>query len=138
LMAVKNTEVFQVWALRLSLATTIIVVLLSWINAVRIFDLIVRAGISFGVMYLLTAGILSLFERTASAPPQESHSNAVSERGVLLDVAVGDDELLRSQVQDERFPPGQVDPRLSTGLPDSERQAEIVRRMGWGDEAEKE
>lgn len=133
-MAVINNAVFQVWAFRLSLVTTLIVVLLSWINGVRSFDLIVRSGISFGVMFFLTSAILSLFERTALVPPQDSPADSALERGVMLDVAIGDDEPLSSQVQDAGFP-GQVDPGLSIGLPDSERQAEIVRRMGWGDEA---
>ncbi|MDR3600692.1 MAG: hypothetical protein P4L49_09475 [Desulfosporosinus sp.] len=131
-MVVQYSKQFQVWALRLALVTTVIVVLLSWINGVKIFDLIVRAGVSFGVMYFLMAGILSLFEKTAPPKPQNEQPGPDPKRGGLIDVSVGDDELQTPQAQDLRVA-GQVDPDLSIGLPDSERQAEIVRRMGWGD-----
>jgi len=132
-MAVQNRELFQVWAMRISLVTTLIVVLLSWINGVRMVDLIVRGGVSFGVMYLLMAGILSLFERTAPPKPKKTQNESLSSdsgRGGVIDFSVGDDELLRPEEQDSKLP-GQVDKDLSSGLPDSERQAEIVRRMGW-------
>lgn len=129
-MAVQNIELLQVWAMRLSLVTTLVVVLLSWINGVMIVDLMVRAGVSFGVMYLLTVGILSLFERTASQEPQSEQSSSDSGRGGIIDFSVGDDELQGSHSQDSKLP-GQVDQDLSAGLPNSEQQAEIVRRMGW-------
>ena len=131
MMAVQNSELLQVWSMRLSLGTALIVVSLSWINGVSLIDLMVRAGVSFGVMYLLTAGILTLFERTAPQEPEtEQLSSDDSGRGGVIDFSVGDDELQKPEVQDSKLP-GQVDRDLSAGLPDSERQAEIVRRMGW-------
>ena len=117
-MAVQNSVAYQIWARRLTLATTLIVVVLSWINAVRIPDIIVRGGISFGVMYLLMAGILSLFEKTASQKSQnKQQSSSDAGRGGVIDFSVGDDEL-RPQIQDSSFP-GQVDPNLSKVLPGS-------------------
>jgi len=134
-MAVQNSGMYQIWAMRITLATTIIVVALSWINAVRIPDMIVRGGISFGVMYLLMAGIHSLFEKTASQEPQNSkQSSSDAGRGGVIDFSIGDDEF-RPQIQHSGFP-GQVDPSLRSGLPGSKKQAEIVRRMGWDDEIE--
>ena len=133
MMAVKNSKLLEVWSMRLSLGTTLIVVLLSWINGVSIIDLMVRAGISFGLMYFLMAGILSLFERTAPPKPETEQLNSDSGRGGVIDFSVGDDELQNSQEQGSRLP-GQVDGDLKAGLPNSKRQAEIVRRMGWDDE----
>lgn len=135
-MAVENNEVYQVWAMRLSIFTTIVVVLLSWNNGLKVLDLIVRAGVSFGVMYLLTVGSLSLFERTAPQKPQSIQADLDPSRGGNIDFTlgddelIGDDELLGSPGQDTKFP-GQIGRDLSSGLPGSERQAEIVRRMGW-------
>lgn len=129
-MAARSNEMFQVWGMRLSLVTGLIVVLLSWINGVRALDLVVRAGVSFGVMYLLTVGVLSLFERTALPEPETELPSSDSGRGGVVDFSVGDDELQKPQEEDSKLP-GQVDRDLSAGLPDSERQAEIVRRMGW-------
>jgi hypothetical protein len=129
-MAVQDSGMYQIWVLRLSLAIAFLVVLLSWINAVKIFDLIVRAGVSFGVMYLLMLGSLSLFERTAPQVPEEEQISTDTERGGVIDFTVGDDELQPPSVIDSKLA-GQVDPGLSGGIPDGERQAEIVRRMGW-------
>jgi len=129
-MAVQKRELYQIWAMRLSLVTAVIVLLLSWINKVGFFDLMVRAGVSFGVIYLLMAGILNLFERTAPQKSQNSQPDLASDCGSNIDFSVGDDEPLGLQGQDAGFP-GQIDRDLSSGLPDSERQAEIVRRMGW-------
>ncbi|OLN33483.1 hypothetical protein [Desulfosporosinus metallidurans] len=130
-MTSQNSELVRVWAFRLSLGTTLIVVVLSWSNAVKLFDLVVRAGVSFGVMFLLLAGILSLFEKTALPVSQNGTSDSVSGRGSFIDVSVGEEDILGSQASDSGFP-GQVDPSLSNGILDGEQQAEIVRRMGWG------
>jgi hypothetical protein len=128
-----NSVVYQTWAMRITLGTTLIVVGLSWINAAKIPDLIMRGGISFGVMYLLLAGILSLFEKTAPQEPQETlegqQSGPDAGRGGVIDFSVGEDDI-GPQTPPSNFA-GQVDPNLSSGLPGSEKQAEIVRRMGW-------
>lgn len=128
-MIVQNKELYQVWVMRLSIVIAIIVVLLSWINGLRFFELIVRAGVSFGVMYSLMAGSLNLFEKTAPQEPQNNLPDLASGRGGNIDFSVGDDEYLGPQGQDAVS--GQIDRNLSSELPDSERQAEIVRRMGW-------
>lgn len=84
---------------------------------------------TFLLMYGLSYGSLYVFEK--AAPPSEedltenSFIGEVNEaRGAFLDVAVG---------QEDMAPPiaGQVDADLSEGLPDAEKQAEMVRRMGW-------
>lgn len=87
--------------------------------------------LSFLLIYGLSYGSLYGFEKAAS-PNEDLPENIVSEseadegRGAFLDVAVG---------QDEIDPPlaGQVDADLSEGLPDEAKQADMVRRMGWGE-----
>ena len=129
-MAVDNIVGYQHWAMRITLTTTSIVVLLSWLNQVRILEILVRGGTSFLVMYFLMAGIRSLFEKTASQEVQvKPHSILDGGRGGVVDFSVGDDET-SAQIQPSSFP-GQVDPSLSAGLPGSKQQADIVRRMGW-------
>ena len=131
-MGVQRSELFRIWSLRLALITTFLVVLLSWLNSVKIFELIIRAGVSFGVMYFLMVGTLSLFNRTAPRKSQDEQLSPDSGRGGFVDFSVGDDEFQTPPGQDTRLA-GQVDPDLSKGLQDSAQQAEIVRRMGWGD-----
>lgn len=128
-MAVQNSDLFQVWALRLSLGTALFVALLSWINGVSLVVLIVRAGVSFVVMFFLTVGFLSLFERTASPKQAKAQTSPEDSRGGVIDFTVGDEEQQESPAQNMKLS-GQIDQDLSAGL-DSERQAEIVRRMGW-------
>ena len=128
-MTYQNRELYQIWAMRITMATSLIVVVLSWVNAVRITEIIIRAVFSFGVMYLLMAGILSLFEKTASPDPQIQQSNSDAGCGGVIDFSVGEEDL-KPEIQSSSFP-GQVDPSLSEGLPDSKQQAEVVRRMGW-------
>lgn len=136
-MDVQNRGLFKVWALGLSIATTILVLLLSILNKIKIFDLALRAIFSFGVIYLLTVGSLTLFERTANQKPEEdSQSDSNSDFGGNIDFTVGEDESLeQAQVpkppEPDVKPAGQIARDLSSELPGSERQAEIVRRMGW-------
>lgn len=137
-MSVPKTKSLEVWSLRLTLATACIVLGLSWLNGVRGLGLLLRGGISFGVMYFLSTGMRHLFEMTAPREAPKRSDATESGRGILLDVAVEADEALtleavgRSEMTGGKFP-GQVDRELTAGLPDSERQAEIVRRMGWSD-----
>ena len=142
-MTVQNSIVYQLWARRITLATTLIVVVLSWINEVTLTDILIRGVISFLVMYLLMAGILSLFEKTASQNPQRNRlktNTSETGRGGVIDFSVGDEEpkaKIKAESKAEFKPSsfaGQVDPNLSKGLPGSKQQAEIVRRMGWDDE----
>lgn len=116
-----NNKQFRVWTLGISSIIALAVVLLSLLNEVRISELILRAGVSFGLMFLVLTGILSLFEKTAFSEPQPEDQSQVPEPGGLIDFSVGEPSF-----------PGQVDKELSAGLPDSKKQAEIVRRMGWG------
>lgn len=130
-MADEKSGEYQIWTMRISLATTLIVVVLSWLNTVRTLDIMVRSVVSFGVMYLLMSGIHSLFEMTAY--PKTENKPQISmdtSRGGVIDFSVGDDDDLSPQLQQANFP-GQVDPSLGEGLPGSKQQADIVRRMGW-------
>ena len=129
-MTVQNKELLQVWSWRISVGTTLIVVSLSWLNGAGILDLIVRAGVSFAVMYFLITGAISLFEKMALQKPQEQRPSSTVERGGLIDIALGEEEPQKSEVPNAKFA-GQIDQDLSSGLPDSKRQAEIVRKMGW-------
>ena len=134
-MLTEDRELVQRWILRFSLGIALFVGLLSWLNDVSLVNIIIRLGIAYGIMYFLLAGVFSLFEKTGmpelESDLQGTKSDSESERGVLLDVAVGEEEIRNPEGQDPGFP-GQVDQDLRTGLQDSEQQAEIVRRMGWG------
>lgn len=123
------SQLFRVWAIRLTVFTSLIVAMLSWINDVKLLQLLIRAGVSFGVMYLLLVGTITLFIRTAIQIPEVKPLDSKIEQGEIIDFTVGDVPK-NLQGKESQFP-GQIDQNLSSGLPDSEQQAEIVRRMGW-------
>lgn len=105
--------------------------------------------LSFLLIYGLGYGSVYGFEKTA--PPSDEvlenspeDGGASDGRGALLDVAVGQEEMEQdlnsSEDKDKNSTKGsggpvagQVDAHLSEGMPDTERQAEMVRRMGWGE-----
>lgn len=132
-----NREKIYAWILRLSLLTAAIVALLSWLSGILLNQVVLRAGVAFLVIYILVRGSFELFEKGAPVP--ETPALKASAQGTLLDIAVGDETLSGDSAksggtsQGAKNLPGQIEPSLSSGLPDSERQAEIVRRMGWGE-----
>lgn len=121
----------KIWAWRLALGTAIGVGILSWQMNAGFIRIVIRMILSFLLIYGLSYGSLYGFEK--AAPPVEdlpeiifSEGAANEGRGAFLDVAVGEEEM--------EFPlAGQVDADLSEGLPDAEKQADMVRRMGWGE-----
>ncbi|AFM42687.1 hypothetical protein Desaci_3806 [Desulfosporosinus acidiphilus SJ4] len=127
----ENYPNFTLWSMRISILVALIVALLSWINGLKIFNLIVRAGISFGIIYLLLMGTFSLFKKTALSIPKQDQTLETG-RGGLVDVSLGGDDFFDTLPQNSGVP-GQVDKDLSLGL-DSKKQADIIRRMGWGGE----
>lgn len=97
--------------------------------------IVLRSILAFILIYGLSELFLKLFERTSIQTDQPDQSV-----GALLDIAVGQDEENVSMPVDssERSPgtaplAGQVSGGLAQGIPDAEKQAEIVRRMGWGE-----
>ncbi|MHB1650864.1 MAG: hypothetical protein ACYCVD_00110 [Desulfitobacteriaceae bacterium] len=142
-----SQEQVQVWAWRLSLLTAAVVGLLGWRGGVEFPWLILRMFMAFGLIYGLLLGSFFLFEKGGA----EAATGIPPGRGTWIDLAISDDTAAageldrgvngdrlgtdggRMSLGSERAGgmPGQVKPGLATGLPDSEHQAEIVRRMGW-------
>ena len=83
-MAVQDSEFYQIWSTRITLSTTLIVVVLSWLNAMTILDIILRGMVSFGVMYFLMAGIHSLFKNTATQKPKNILKSSTKESSLRL------------------------------------------------------
>ncbi|MDR3288283.1 MAG: hypothetical protein LBT22_02520 [Peptococcaceae bacterium] len=142
-----SLENIRLWLRNAALGLAVLVGLLSWKSGVSVFWLVVRAALSFAAFYLMCIGLVNLFQKMA-LPVGESEDET---QGILLDVTVGDaatetepetaTEAERVEDKTESAAgtglyaaPGQVKSKLMAGLPDPEQQAEIVRRMGWGDD----
>lgn len=116
-------DTLHAWAWRLALVMSIVVALLSFVSGVSFLQVVLRAMLGFGLIYGLSELSIYLFEKTALSPVPNP------EVGAFLDIAVGQ----AAELPIQAHLPGQVNKELAQGLPDEEKQAEIVRRMGWGD-----
>lgn len=101
-------------------------------------------------MYGLSYGSLYVFKKNSILPNEDTldssrDKNTNNLSGALLDVAVGQEdeewdmppaaeqEMNTIPGQRVSMRAGQVNADLSQGMSDTEKQADMVRRMGWGD-----
>lgn len=139
-------DTLHVWSWRLALWVSLVVALLSFVSGVSFLQVVLRAILGFALIYGISELSMYLFEKTGSSTEPEI--------GAFLDIAVGQEDELPSVSLEQgegvsgtpygqsgysasRFGqvpiPGQVNQELVQGLPSEEKQAEIVRRMGWGE-----
>lgn len=117
----------RLWAWRLAGAASLLVAVLTALAGRGLTATILRTGIAWILIYGLTWVSIKLFEQTDVRPAAEPI------KGSRLDIAVGlDDKVPAGAGGEANAFPGQVTPELAGGLGDAEKQAEIVRRMGWG------
>lgn len=147
-----NTDTLRVWAGRLALIVASLVALLSILGGISFLQGVLRFILAYGLIYGLSELSLNFFEKTAITNGPIIDQNL----GALLDIAVGEDESSFSTDGESELEagigtppygqagyaqggrgqaplPGQVTRDLAHGLPSEEKQAEIVRRMGWGE-----
>ena len=145
-------EKLRLWSKYLALVTAILICLLSWINGVTLGWIVVRAALTFLVIYSLTLGSIVLFLKTAYPDLDEAVPEQNIKQGTLIDISLGDDSVEQVENtykidqkpdlnENESVPgtgkigvgtcAGQVDPALASGVVSHQQQADIVRRMGW-------
>lgn len=139
------------WAWRFALFGSVMVGSLSFLGGVSFFMTVIRGILAFGLIYGLSELGCILFEKTGTQGEDPV--------GALIDIAVGDELASSADGPDSgegssrnsrdgalgrqagmaqsglgQAPlAGQVNQGLPQGLPDEEKQAEIIRRMGWGE-----
>ncbi|NMA70073.1 MAG: hypothetical protein GX958_11760 [Desulfitobacterium sp.] len=163
-------ETLKLWAWRFAIFVSVLMAVVSFYAGEGFLRIVISGILGFVIIYGLSYGSILLFEKTSV------DNSELGDVGVLLDVAVGqDDELLDeleqqdegntstetgvtaeieeqreevgvqseaetqglegSGVQNQRANGtglnGQLNQELADGLPSAEKQAEIVRRMGW-------
>ncbi|WP_425806984.1 hypothetical protein ACHOLT_07620 [Desulfitobacterium sp. Sab5] len=145
-----DDETMRIWAWRFALGTAVIIGILSWKTGVSFLRIMIRIIFSYLLMYGLSYGSLYGFKKTGILE-KEDNANSLVERavnntsGAFLDVAVGQEdsqwdiprdteqEQDNSSEKNSALIAGQLNADLSQGMPDTEKQAEMVRRMGWGE-----
>lgn len=128
-----NKETLSQGAWWLALGTALLVGILSWQTGLSFLWSIIRVILAFVLIYALSTVSLYWFDKTA---PERLHEETGKSTGAFIDIAVGqetDDQATMMSGYGGSTVAGQVNFDLPQGLPDAEKQAEIVRRMGWGE-----
>ena len=125
------TEEILLWIWRGSLFVAILVGMLSWKNGIMLTLCVLRAALTFIVLYRLTTGLVYLFQK--AAPSGSVVGIGGSDKGIVFDTLVGLEgaEGLETERLDSKISPGQIQPGLGKELLDRERQSEILQRMGF-------
>ncbi|AGA70263.1 hypothetical protein Desdi_2851 [Desulfitobacterium dichloroeliminans LMG P-21439] len=130
----------RIWAWYLAIGCSVILALVSFLVDESFLRVILNAIVGFALIYGICIVSIAIFEK--SAIDQETEY-----LGAVFDIAVGqEDDLNNAEIErdsaTEQTPAtiqapsavaGQLNHELVEGLPNAEKQAEIVRRMGWGD-----
>ena len=119
---------------RLGLLSALIVLLFSIVNQYSILMIVARTVLSFFVIYFLGMIYISILERF-SDHNQVSDKAKSNERNI--DYVLGElnaSEKTQENTPEESILPGQINTGMKDGLPDIDTQAEIIKKMGWGQE----
>ncbi|MHB8126795.1 MAG: hypothetical protein ACYDEJ_14410 [Desulfitobacteriaceae bacterium] len=133
-MDFSHEEQLRLWSRDLSLVAAILISLLSWIKGITFGWIVVRAIITFLVIYGLTLVSVVLFVKTAYSDLEEEVIGQNHNQGTLIDISLGKDVVDQIENTSEigvGAYAGQVDPDLASGVVSHRQQADIVRRMGW-------
>lgn len=140
-------DTIRLWAWRFALFVSVILALISFYAGESFLRVVFSAIIGFTLIYAISMVSIMIFEKTSV------HNEEI---GVLLDIAVGQEDsqglvgVNHSEREDLETNPGQavytkdgtvnlsaragqLNQEFAEGLPSAEKQAEIVRRMGWGE-----
>ena len=124
---------------KLALAAAMVVFIISILDGFGFISIIFRSALAFFAIYLLGQGLLLLWQ-SISPPPKKEGNNA----GRYFDMLVGEDDFTNNEDKSDKSKdghmeglPGQVRKDIINGLPDdADTKAEMVRRMGWGENQE--
>ena len=135
----------RLWAWYLALAISVAVALISFYAGESFLRVVLSAIFGFALIYGISMISITVFEKTG----MEYEAQSV---GAFLDIAVGQEDnlpidserqnltgassrqvLYTKNGQTPSARAGQLNQEFADGEPSAEKQAEIVRRMGWGD-----
>lgn len=135
MMLFPDKQKLELFSFRLSLATGALVAFLGILKGVNLMLVVLRSIVSMAVIYLLCQGCFFLWEMI-SPPEKYPDTDKKSTLDVLLgaDTNEGKDDLKGDNAKGEKPVPGQINLEVKDGRPDAKNQAEIVKKMGWGDE----
>jgi len=149
-MASKQKMTIQGFFFRLGLVIAVIVCVFSVNGGYGFLAILVRTGLSFLLVYLLGQALVSIWKAISPPPPKDS----IYVDRATIDVLLGalehkkenpeekdkdnsknkDKNKDQNKIMNKRKEyPGQIADEMLNGTMDAGKQAEIVRKMGWGD-----
>ncbi|UWG98342.1 hypothetical protein LPY66_05935 [Dehalobacter sp. DCM] len=129
-------QTFNTYLIRISVAAAIIALLFSAFNGYDYVAIILRTILSFAFIYILGKGLGALWKKFESPPPVVEEDNRSAKIDILLgEINELENEIKAAQNQSSAVYPGQINNAVIDGLSDTAKKAEIVRKMGWGEDA---
>lgn len=138
----------RLWAWYFALVVSAVLALISFYTGESFLRVVLSAVIGFSLIYGISMVSVAIFEKTSITYESQGI-------GAVLDIAVGQEDslgigetnqagqnlaganpgqaLYTKNGQIPRAMAGQLNQEFAEGMPSAEKQAEIVRRMGWGD-----
>lgn len=134
-MSLQTKRKIEELFLKLAFVTGAIVLLFSILGGYPYFIIVLRTLLSFLVIVFLGKVFGNIWGKVSPPPPKK-----VDKFQSTIDFLLGDEivDSLNKQKEEnhEASLAGQINADMKNGLQDAGTKAEIVRRMGWGEEKE--
>lgn len=139
-MTLPHKKKVESWIFNTASVASGIVLAFSIINGYNFLPTILRTVLSFFFIFFLGKGLMILWEKISPPPPKKE-----LRYGSTIDVILGNLNAggIRASAEfpdsedneeDDRPIPGQINKDIKRGLPDAAAKADIIRKMGWGEE----
>jgi hypothetical protein len=119
------------WFMWLAAGSFVFVGAVSMLIGEKWSTALLRAVVAFAVIIILGQVIIYIWKMIPS-----KQSSKGSEKKSRLDVFIGDDETLKEVAATsllKQTVAGQINLDTETGMPDPQTQAEVIKKMGWGE-----
>lgn len=124
-MSMPGKQTIENLIFNLAIIAAVIVLIFSVYNAYNYLMIVLRSVMAFIIIYSLGKGLMRIYFKFAPPPPEKRST---------IDIILGD--LSQREDNAEKTIPGQINADIKNGLQDPDNKAEIVKRMGLGEESE--
>ncbi|ADY54979.1 hypothetical protein Sgly_0616 [Syntrophobotulus glycolicus DSM 8271] len=127
-----ENEQLEKWFFRLAAASFLAAGSISILIGEKISKVLLRAVVAFAVILILCKALLFVWK--AISPKQSAEGK---EKNSRFDIIVGENtsmEQLAATALPKQGVAGQINFDEETGMPDPQTQADIIKKMGWGEE----
>lgn len=130
-MFLVGNKQIEKWFMWLAAGSFVFVGLVSILIGEKWSTTLIRSVVAFAVIIVLGQAIIYIWKMISAKHP--ARDTAQKSR---LDIIVGDDEDLgeiSATASPKQTVAGQINFDTETGMPDPQTQAEVIKKMGWGE-----